>query len=526
MSEYEYLSRQLSNLIAYYPPPFIFIHDPSNLRQCGLAVQSVIQDIREASVVTLSCAILDGISCFTPRLLYDTALNQLADWTPDWESGCSNWAGPSDLGQRFNENFDGFIHGLKSLKTQLAQEKSKENPRTEYRTLLVVQHADRLKENMSDLIVSLTRLAELTQMDITTVFLSNLRWDQMKPSLGASPEPYYIDVAPITKEATLDRLASLYPDSSVPLNNEVISPETYHPELKQLYIHFLDTLYGICSPFTTDPDELAYIAAARWPGFVKPVLDGRRELIDAGHSEEEVGFRVGLEPRLQLTKLFNARITDALHTLYPRHTSALEWAKSNIPSEDILTHVSAKPPAQMKNDPAPQLSDLSQSISRMAKFILVAAFLASTNPAKSDLRMFGRGPDERKRKRRRGGTVRRIGKSGAVKIPQRLLGPIAFPLDRLIAILGVLLEENDADKRPPAPEYTIPGEYTEMEISRVAIYSQVVELTEMDLLHRTSPADRLEISPMFRCGITYNVAQIFATEIGISNIHELMWEPA
>ena len=48
-----------------------------------------------------------------------------------------------------------------------------------------------------------------------------------------------------------------------------------------------------------------------------------------------------------------------------------------------------------------------------------------------------------------------------------------FPLDRMLAILGVLLEENDADTRPPAPEYEIPGEYTEVEISRVAVYEQV-----------------------------------------------------
>ena len=48
-----------------------------------------------------------------------------------------------------------------------------------------------------------------------------------------------------------------------------------------------------------------------------------------------------------------------------------------------------------------------------------------------------------------------------------------FPLDRMLAILGVLLEENDADTRPPAPEYEIPGEYTEMEIARVVLYANV-----------------------------------------------------
>lgn len=59
------------------------------------------------------------------------------------------------------------------------------------------------------------------------------------------------------------------------------------------------------------------------------------------------------------------------------------------------------------------------------------------------------------------------------QIPQRLLGPLPFPLDRMFAILGVLLEENDVDTRPDAPEYRVPGEYTEMEISRTAAYAQV-----------------------------------------------------
>ena len=46
-------------------------------------------------------------------------------------------------------------------------------------------------------------------------------------------------------------------------------------------------------------------------------------------------------------------------------------------------------------------------------------------------------------------------------------------MDRMIAILGALLEENDIDTRRPAREFRIPGEYTDMEISRVGIYSAV-----------------------------------------------------
>lgn len=46
-------------------------------------------------------------------------------------------------------------------------------------------------------------------------------------------------------------------------------------------------------------------------------------------------------------------------------------------------------------------------------------------------------------------------------------------MDRVLAILGILLEEYDADSRPPAPEYKLPGEYSDMEIRRVTTYSGV-----------------------------------------------------
>ena len=39
-----------------------------------------------------------------------------------------------------------------------------------------------------------------------------------------------------------------------------------------------------------------------------------------------------------------------------------------------------------------------------------------------------------------------------LQVPQRLLGPSPFPLDRLIALLGALLEEHDVESRLPAPE--------------------------------------------------------------------------
>jgi origin recognition complex subunit 5 len=48
-----------------------------------------------------------------------------------------------------------------------------------------------------------------------------------------------------------------------------------------------------------------------------------------------------------------------------------------------------------------------------------------------------------------------------------------FPLDRLLAILGILLEGYDVDTRLPAPHITLPGEYTELEIGRAQVYGIV-----------------------------------------------------
>lgn len=195
------------------------------------------------------------------------------------------------------------------------------------------------------------------------------------------------------------------------------------------------------------------------------------------------------ETRLRLLRLFTPSLTAALESVYPRLTSATYWARIHAPPPDLLTIHPGHAPEALLAQVATNANSLNatptggateasiEALPRMAKFVLVAAFLASTNPARSDLRMFGRGLDERaKRRRRKVGTPRKPkpGTTGtAVKIPQRLLGPTAFPLDRLIAILGVLLEENDVDTRPVALQYTLPGEYTEMEIARVAVYANV-----------------------------------------------------
>jgi len=141
------------------------------------------------------------------------------------------------------------------------------------------------------------------------------------------------------------------------------------------------------------------------------------------------------------------------------------------------------------------------------------------------MRMFSRSR-ETQSKRRRGGTPRKTpqrSSSAPAKVPQRLAGPTAFPLDRMNAILAALLEEHDLESRAIGPEFTQPGEYTEMELMHVHTSAAVSELAATHLLLRVSPADRLDGPPMYKCGISFDVALALGRDMGIPML-DLIWE--
>jgi origin recognition complex subunit 5 len=143
---------------------------------------------------------------------------------------------------------------------------------------------------------------------------------------------------------------------------------------------------------------------------------------------------------MRLTKLFVPSITAALQSLYPRLTNASSWARENAPEPSLLDLPLARPSSSKNktNATGSKGSDglTTDVLPRMSKFILVAAFLASTNPAKTDLKMFGRGVDERKKKRRKGGGPRKVhGKTTVAKVSTRVSTFSAYKCHGLIWII-------------------------------------------------------------------------------------------
>ena len=548
---------ELATLIAIAPPPFVFVHDAVCLRDTISALECALAS-EENTTAHVRRATVNGISCFTPRLLYDHAINSLADWSVEWNEGCANWTLPSSSG-RWNDSFDSFVRGLRTLHTQIRsnrtsktesgrktrgkkkakgkQKEAEEGFEEEVRFAIVIEHAERLRSNMPDLLVPLTRLAELVCTRYLRVLIMLILTDSARPycrvrvpspvgRYEATPwciaRPIFLRYTPAQertygslhvplilvsdRDAEIVKRLEEHFDSSTKSDATALhrastsrlrrsrgkivnavdqpplppsSPELYHPSLRQLFNDFVSILCDVCYPFTHDPREIQYIAAARWPGFVQPVLDEHNQRIDrarctAGQAEdmcidkeysededvEEGDEHEDLRPpsadtRLKLSRLFKPTLTNALEELYPRITNATVWANLNSSPPDPDSISLSRPSSPVKPggefvinvNPTPQTPRKTRSLRssapnthtphtpytprtpratsyahtyadgrtdpqatglsalpRMSKFIIIAAFLASTNPAKSDVRMFGRGLDEKKRRKRRAST--------------------------------------------------------------------------------------------------------------------------
>jgi origin recognition complex subunit 5 len=154
---YESFATLFADLLATSPPPFIYIHDVTTPHITSEAVSSVLAAFPDKP--PFLHAVVNASTCFTARLLYDTIIRKLADWTPTWESGCQLWGE-----QRWNDNFDGFIHGLREISAERSKRfttKTRgQNAQSTSKITIVIERAESLKEYLPDLLVPLSRLAE------------------------------------------------------------------------------------------------------------------------------------------------------------------------------------------------------------------------------------------------------------------------------------------------------------------------------------------------------------------------------
>ncbi|PUU74591.1 origin recognition complex subunit 5 C-terminus-domain-containing protein [Tuber borchii] len=298
----------------------------------------------------------------------------------------------------------------------------------ERKHFLVLDRVDRTKEGSSVLLAALGRLGEMIP-SLTVIFILSVP----KPRLLSSAEPPHIHFAPYTKEESIKILSKYV--RRIPFQD--IEEYTEEDAKEELYVwqKFCGTVWDSLAKGTARGIvQFRAIVDEMWEPFVKPIAEGK----------------------------YGTRNYSSLYLLHK------EMFRQETNVIDVVVPVVTGEKAVAKMHDLPYYS----------KFLLCAAYLASYNPARQDAVFFMKSADFGRKKRRGGATgpTKRTAKNR--KIHRRLLGPQAFPLERLQAIFAGILPHRIS--------------------SSADIQTQIATLTSLRLLTKASATDVLEASTKWR----------------------------
>ncbi|KAI8087840.1 origin recognition complex subunit 5 C-terminus-domain-containing protein [Gilbertella persicaria] len=312
---------------------------------------------------------------------------------------------------------------------------------------LVLDHAERIRDMPGHILPVLLRLSELTERNICVVMISNIVFEKFRIK-GGSMDPYLIRFPEYTREDTL-RILQL--DYQVTDDLDL-----------DFYTGFLQVIYAMFQINCKDINELRYLASLLYPIYIKPIQEGR------------------LDKKEKARLLHEAKpyFANATEKLYLREISSAEW------TQDMQANGQSTPDIELPF---------------YTKFLLIAAYLASYNPPRFDVRYFAKTAEERKKKKGGGTRKGRVDRLGG-KMRQQLLGPKAFPVERMLAIFYSILEDSLEDT--------------------VDIQLQITSLTTLRLLVRTTQMERLDTAK-YKCNVNFEFIRSIAKSVRFEIEHYL-----
>uniref|UniRef100_A0A0X3PK18 Origin recognition complex subunit 5 n=1 Tax=Schistocephalus solidus TaxID=70667 RepID=A0A0X3PK18_SCHSO len=358
---------------------------------------------------------------------------------------------------------------------------------------IVLHQAEKLRDSAADLLSIMVALNSLVAEhariyhpsifssgfipNVVSVLLTSCSWDKFYSGTFASePTTLYL------KSYTREQLAAIL----------VHAAPTESPR----YARFVELLLTVCFPVTRSVRELLYLAQFNWKAFDDPVASGK-----VAADDEWAQWRYAL-PTLKRS----------LSTIYlrPELSPAIPLA-----GPVIYADTTAAPSSSVLELPF------------YARFLLVAAYIASYNPRSADKRFLVKNTGKLTSRAKK-----QTKKTENVNI--HMLGPRFFPLDRLLAIFYALFDlESDTDcqhkRRPP---------YTSLLASQVACLSGLGLIAAASITTAagalstrhgnaglpgpySNPDDPLA-NPRFRCLVSLETARAVAKSVNINlNAHLL-----
>ncbi|TAQ90836.1 hypothetical protein B7494_g832 [Chlorociboria aeruginascens] len=326
-------------------------------------------------------------------------------------------------------------------------------------------------ENLAQLVVEVRRILEgwrpldrdevkkqrfVLIPNLTSVFITT----SPRPNFLHCPGAPHIQFPAYTKPELLQILSQT--DPKPPLPNGL-------KETKDVWTRFCSAIWDTLAKHS-GRDIISFRATSLrlWPSFIAPILNGT--------------YTCHQFSRLLV---FNRHLFQNTNLLVP-----------NIVSNPSL-------PATLPNAPG-----IGTQLPYYSRLLLVAAYLASYNPPRTD-QLFFMKTSASKRRKRGGGTALSKGRPGVTKhrkISRKLLGPQAFVLERMTAIFHALREDADATKRGKGV------------VSGAAdIQMGIATLASMRLLIRMGGAngDAMEGGSRWRVAVGWEVVRGVARSLGV-----------
>ncbi|KAF5847709.1 hypothetical protein GGP41_008947 [Bipolaris sorokiniana] len=343
--------------------------------------------------------------------------------------------------------------------------------------VLVLDAMDKLREGGGTLIAALGRLGE--SIPNLSIILSTTL--PLTPSVLHSSSTLFLHFPTYSRTDLIAILGASPPKIFVNPPSLEQCPD-YTPDLAVeddawLWGRFLQAIYDSLAKHTgRDLVSFKSCAMRLWRPFVEPILSG------------QFG-----------TRDFSRLMVNRRH-LFQLEDSVLDRIVAGPSTTDPVTNDAVTPATPSKRKLATMTA---HTLPYFTTHILIAAYLASYNPPRTDVTYFMKHTDKRKNKRRAptaasfSVTGKRTG-SKHRKISRHLLTPSPFTLDRLLAIFRALLDGS---------------------VPQVAdLYTQIATLTSMRLLVRAGGAgtnDALEPGARWRVNFGWEYARALGRTVNL-----------
>ncbi|KAL3853199.1 hypothetical protein ACJMK2_016760 [Sinanodonta woodiana] len=429
--------KQISTLVslfgkrAHCTPGAIFLYGHASTGK-SLVVNTLMDKLK------LPFVILNCVECYSQRFLYEHILNSLHQ--------TDLFAVNESVSRIKCENMNDFIRLFKQVLSQKGLDKE-----TVY---IIMDKAERMRDMESNILPAFLRLQELSSSNVCVILLSEIVWEKFRWGTGFA-EPYVLHFPEYKKDELLQILSKGCP--------------TDFPE--SCYVMYLNLVLSVFHHVCRDLREIQHLVNLNFMKFAEPIRNGEAT------SKDSKKLWKNIEPHLK----------KALPTVYLREVSSSQWQRYQAENAGDTE----------QENTSQNLQGLSHrchvDLPYYTKYLLIAAYLASYNPAKTDKRFFAK---------HTGKKTKKISQTAKFRweASNHVLGPKAFPLDRLMAIFYSIVEGKVA---PTAN-----------------IFMQITSLVSLHML-TLDPRDDQIITPKYKCLVSLDLIKSVARTVNFDVVRYL-----